>query len=482
MDPECNYQRFTSKQDVIRHYNMHKKRDNSLQHGFMRFSPLDDCSVYYHDCHLNGKSTHYHCMQVGCNKVYTSTSDVMTHENFHKKNAQLINDGFQRFRATEDCGTVECQFYGQKTTHFHCRRPGCSFTFKNKCDIEKHKSYHVKDDAYAKDGFKKFYKYEECKYEGCVYSKATNHFHCIRAGCGFTFTSTSQMTSHKRKHERRHIRSSSGVMGGLSSSSSSAHAAHAAAHAAAAGGGAFLVPKDEADDSSIDDLMDFSAISSKNSSLSASPSAQHSGAALPHHLLSTPASVAAASAAMAAAMSSSSSSSPSSSGHALKPPTPSLALPSNMPVGLALSNSTLASGNPFFPLMPRMPLQLPRSAASLISAVSSGAHSVPGDSLAQGCSSAGGDGAMASTPTSFAASSIMEKLSASKGLISPMMARLAAAALKPPGGTHDAEVKMGQAGYDGDHLLVRREARKGAEPNGAESSSEMSPGSKSSQI
>lgn len=59
--------------------------------------------------------------QVGCSKVYTSTSDVMTHENFHKKNAQLINDGFQRFRATEDCGTVGCQFYGQKTTHFHCR-------------------------------------------------------------------------------------------------------------------------------------------------------------------------------------------------------------------------------------------------------------------------------------------------------------------------------------------------------------------------
>ncbi len=64
--------------------------------------------------------------QVGCNKVYTSTSDVMTHENFHKKNAQLINDGFQRFRATEDCGTVGCQFYGQKTTHFHCRYDGCS--------------------------------------------------------------------------------------------------------------------------------------------------------------------------------------------------------------------------------------------------------------------------------------------------------------------------------------------------------------------
>ncbi|XP_069545133.1 zinc finger protein castor homolog 1 isoform X3 [Brachyistius frenatus] len=406
MDPECNYQvsRFTSKQDVIRHYNMHKKRDNSLQHGFMRFSPLDDCSVYYHGCHLNGKSTHYHCMQVGCSKVYTSTSDVMTHENFHKKNAQLINDGFQRFRATEDCGTVGCQFYGQKTTHFHCRRPGCTFTFKNKCDIEKHKSYHIKDDAYAKDGFKKFYKYEECKYEGCVYSKATNHFHCIRSGCGFTFTSTSQMTSHKRKHERRHIRSS-GVMGLPS---------------------AYLVPKDEPEESSNDDLMDFSTISSKNSSLSASPTTQQSNT-VPHLLATTITAV----------------SSSSQSGHTLKS-TPSMAsvgqrmssllsqaLPSNMPVGLALSNSALATSNPFFPLMPRLPLQPPPPAASLISAVSSGAHSMPTDTLTQGCSTMGAEGAMASTPTSFATSSIMEKISASKGLISPMMARLAAAALKP---------------------------------------------------
>ncbi|XP_062397688.1 zinc finger protein castor homolog 1 isoform X3 [Sardina pilchardus] len=441
MDPECNYQRFTSKQDVIRHYNMHKKRDNSLQHGFMRFSPLDDCSVYYHGCHLNGKSTHYHCMQVGCNKVYTSTSDVMTHENFHKKNAQLINDGFQRFRATEDCGTVSCQFYGQKTTHFHCRRPGCTFTFKNKCDIEKHKSYHIKDDAYAKDGFKKFYKYEECKYEGCVYSKATNHFHCIRSGCGFTFTSTSQMTSHKRKHERRHIRS--GGMLGLG----------------AGGQSAFLLPKEEQEESSNDDLMDFSAISSKNSSLSASPTAQQqqqgssaSGILGVGHSLMPPAtsnSAAAVSGALSCALSGVLSAGGLVKSTASLPPASrmssllSQALPSNMPVALALSNPALAGANPFFPLMPRLPLQLPPSAASGLiaaaaAAASSGAHGLVSDSLAQSVANMGVDGSSggcgASTPTSsYTTASIMEKISASKGLISPMMARLAAAALKPAG-------------------------------------------------
>ncbi|XP_071476914.1 uncharacterized protein [Diadema antillarum] len=203
LDEDCKYARFTRKEDVIRHYNWHKRRDNSLQHGFMRFSPSDDCRPYYPGCTLNMKNTHYHCMQPGCHKVYTSTSDVLTHENFHKKNFTLLNDGFQRFRATEDCGTPRCSFYGQKTTHFHCRRPGCEFVFKNKCDIEKHKTFHMKDDIYRKDGFRKFSKHESCKYEGCRYSNTMNHFHCIRNGCSFVFTAANQMHSHKRKHERR---------------------------------------------------------------------------------------------------------------------------------------------------------------------------------------------------------------------------------------------------------------------------------------
>ncbi|NXO25711.1 CASZ1 protein, partial [Cisticola juncidis] len=341
---------------------------------------------------------------VGCNKVYTSTSDVMTHENFHKKNTQLINDGFQRFRATEDCGTVECQFYGQKTTHFHCRRPGCTFTFKNKCDIEKHKSYHIKDDAYAKDGFKKFYKYEECKYEGCVYSKATNHFHCIRAGCGFTFTSTSQMTSHKRKHERRHIRSS-GVLGLPAS---------------------LLGSKDnEQEESSNDDLIDFSAMSSKNSSLSASPTSQQSSVSL----IVPAAPSSAAELASSQATKSANSMTPATKISGLL----SQALPSNIPLALALSNSALpGTAGSFFPIIPsRVSTPLSASSANLMTAGSSStnpASSAPTDSSSQAVS---GSGEQVTTSSPAPAASIMERISASKGLISPMMARLAAAALKP---------------------------------------------------
>lgn len=77
----------------------------------------------------------YDFLQQGCDKVYISTSDVQMHANYHRKDSAIIQEGFQRFRATEDCGTPLCAFYGQRTTHFHCRRPGCNFTFKNKADM-----------------------------------------------------------------------------------------------------------------------------------------------------------------------------------------------------------------------------------------------------------------------------------------------------------------------------------------------------------
>lgn len=279
------------------------------------------------------------------------------------------------------------------------RRPGCTFTFKNKCDIEKHKSYHIKDDAYAKDGFKKFYKYEECRYEGCVYSKATNHFHCIRAGCGFTFTSTSQMTSHKRKHERRHVRSS-GVLGLPSS---------------------LLGSKDtEHEESSNDDLVDFSALSSKNSSLSASPTSQQSSASL---------------AAAAAATATATEAVPS----AAKPPNSKIpgllsqGLPASIPLALALSNAGLSTAAPYFPILPgRSSTSLPVGTPGLLGAMSSGvAASAAADTPTLAASGAGDSAPAAATSVPVPPGSIMERISASKGLISPMMARLAAAALKP---------------------------------------------------
>ncbi|XP_003738488.2 zinc finger protein castor homolog 1-like [Galendromus occidentalis] len=200
---DCNFRVFVKKEEMIRHFKWHKKRDESLTHGFLRYSPSDDCSIKFPDCVHNRKQTHYHCMHDKCDKCYISTSDVQMHSNYHKKDIAIIQEGFQRFRATEDCETPACQFYNQRTTHFHCIRDNCSTTFKNKADIEKHKTYHIKDEQLAKDGFRKFMKHEPCVFAGCRFNLTCNHIHCIRPGCNFVLQSSGQLYSHKRKHERQ---------------------------------------------------------------------------------------------------------------------------------------------------------------------------------------------------------------------------------------------------------------------------------------
>ncbi|XP_030752978.1 zinc finger protein castor homolog 1-like isoform X2 [Sitophilus oryzae] len=200
---DCNSRVFIKKEEMIRHFKWHKKRDESLQHGFMRYSPLDDCSDKFSNCTHNKKQTHYHCIQENCDKVYISTSDVQMHSNYHRKDSAIMQEGFQRYRATEECGASYCAFFGQRTTHFHCRRTGCRFTFKNKSDMEKHKTYHIKDEQLSRDGFKKFMKNELCPFENCRFSKVCNHIHCIRPQCSYVLHSSGQLFSHKRKHERK---------------------------------------------------------------------------------------------------------------------------------------------------------------------------------------------------------------------------------------------------------------------------------------
>lgn len=133
----CNSRVFMKKEEMIRHFKWHKKRDESLTHGFLRCSPADNCVERFRACPHHRKQTHYHCLKRGCDKVYISTSDVQMHANYHRKDTAIIQEGFQRFRATENCLLETCAFFGQKTTHFHCRRDNCNHTFKNKADMGK---------------------------------------------------------------------------------------------------------------------------------------------------------------------------------------------------------------------------------------------------------------------------------------------------------------------------------------------------------
>uniref|UniRef100_A0A182PB37 C2H2-type domain-containing protein n=1 Tax=Anopheles epiroticus TaxID=199890 RepID=A0A182PB37_9DIPT len=201
-DTFCRGKVLYKKYEIIRHLKWHKKRKESLKYGFYRFSSSDDCSIQYGACQHNHKHTHYHCVHENCDKVYISTSDVQMHANYHRKHEAIVKNGFQRFRATEDCNTEYCAFRTQRTTHFHCRRENCKYTFKNKADMEKHKTYHLKDEMLLKDGYKKFLKTEDCTYKDCRFSRVCNHIHCMHENCHYVLHSSGQLLSHKRKHER----------------------------------------------------------------------------------------------------------------------------------------------------------------------------------------------------------------------------------------------------------------------------------------
>uniref|UniRef100_A0A914V3V8 C2H2-type domain-containing protein n=1 Tax=Plectus sambesii TaxID=2011161 RepID=A0A914V3V8_9BILA len=133
----CEWRVFTKKEEMLRHYKWHRKREESLAHGFMRYSASDGCRMNFLSCVHNLKQTHYHCLQPGCDKVYISTSDVQMHANSHRKAAHIAREGFQRYKASEDCKYNNCPFRDLKlrTTHFHCLRPGCTHSFKNKSDM-----------------------------------------------------------------------------------------------------------------------------------------------------------------------------------------------------------------------------------------------------------------------------------------------------------------------------------------------------------
>lgn len=82
------------KEEIIRHLKWHKKRNESLTHGFLRFSSNDDCSGQFQQCTHNRKQTHYHCLQQNCDKVYISTSDVQMHSNYHRKDSAIFQEGW----------------------------------------------------------------------------------------------------------------------------------------------------------------------------------------------------------------------------------------------------------------------------------------------------------------------------------------------------------------------------------------------------
>jgi hypothetical protein len=88
---------FVKKEEMIRHFKWHKKRDESLQHGFMRYSTMDDCSDRFTNCQHNRKQTHYHCIKKRADGVSTLNDQLFIRPDTLSFNTGIFNKRVQNF-------------------------------------------------------------------------------------------------------------------------------------------------------------------------------------------------------------------------------------------------------------------------------------------------------------------------------------------------------------------------------------------------
>ena len=116
---------------MIRHFKWHKKRDESLQHGFMRYSPLDSCEGKFGSCTHDGRQTHYHCLQVSISQtLYHCVQISLIHMHYYCLQVSLIQAHYHCLQIS----VVQAHYYCLQgsiiQTHQHCHCLQVSFEGK----------------------------------------------------------------------------------------------------------------------------------------------------------------------------------------------------------------------------------------------------------------------------------------------------------------------------------------------------------------
>eukprot|EP00057_Strongylocentrotus_purpuratus_P030440 XP_781684.2 PREDICTED: zinc finger protein castor homolog 1 [Strongylocentrotus purpuratus] len=169
--------------------------DSSMQERFERFERNVHCGE--NNCQFAMNTTHYHCRHTGCNYKFAGKTMMYKHAQHHDRVDSIIQDDFQRFKASVSCDRSDCE-YTAKNTHFHCLR--CPFICTDSGKVPIHRKQHAKTEAVSAAGFKQFTSSETCITADCKYSQKYSHFHCLRQGCMQAVIGMTQMDSHSRKH------------------------------------------------------------------------------------------------------------------------------------------------------------------------------------------------------------------------------------------------------------------------------------------
>ena len=156
---------------MIRHFKWHKKRDESLQHGFMRYSPIDDCTEKFGPCTHNGRQTHYHCLQV---RLGVNRSGDGVYRSGH---------GFMRYSPIDDCTEKfgPCTHNGRQT-HYHCLQVRLGVN-RSGDGVYRSGEGWIRS---VQHGFMRYSPIDDYtdKFGPCTHNGRQTHYHCLQVRLG----------------------------------------------------------------------------------------------------------------------------------------------------------------------------------------------------------------------------------------------------------------------------------------------------------
>ena len=171
------------------------QREENVPDGYQKYRFSDDCE--HERCAYRLGSSHYHCMRDDCRYSFSDRTRAAQHTQKHERIDSATGEEFQQFSASTECDRGDCE-HSKTTSHYHCLK--CLFICTDTSKVLAHRKHHMKMDTIASKGFEKYGVTEDCQVEGCSYKDKQTHYHCTHLQCQQAVLGPAQMGPHQLKH------------------------------------------------------------------------------------------------------------------------------------------------------------------------------------------------------------------------------------------------------------------------------------------
>jgi hypothetical protein len=182
-------------------------KDDSVPTGYLKFRFNQDCN--FSNCGYRNHQSHFHCCRKDCFYSFCDKTRFVQHTARHERLDKLMGDDFKQFRANMHCGYDNCVYNKNigphnKSSHFHCLRMGCNYICSDTNKVVAHRRQHTKQEFIKLAGFRKYSSNDHCNIQDphtpdgeCPYTLKQSHYHCLV--CQMGVLSRNQLSFHNHR-------------------------------------------------------------------------------------------------------------------------------------------------------------------------------------------------------------------------------------------------------------------------------------------